>query len=193
MNHSADGRGPRLKQFQDYFKLLARVQLGPGLRAKGDASDLVQQTLLEAHQKLHQFRGSSEAEMAAWLRRILSCNLVDTLRHSGRAKRDIAREQSLNQELDRTCAQLASWLAAVQSSPSQQAVRNEELLRLASALEQLPEPQRSAVEHHHLHGFTLAQTAEQLGRSEAAVAGLLRRGFRRLRQLLSEPASDAKL
>lgn len=191
MDGSAEESGPRLEQFRDYLKLLARVQLGPSPRAKGDSSDLVQQTLLEAHQKLHQFRGSSEAEMAGWLRRILGCSLIDAMRHHGRAKRDIAREQALHEELDRSCTHLASWLAAVQTSPSQHAVRNEELLRLAGALEQLPEAQRRAVELHHLHGCTLVQTAEHLGRTEAAVAGLLRRGFRRLRQLLGEPASDA--
>lgn len=190
MNQAADCDAPQPEQFRHYLKMLARMQLGPEHQAKFDASDLVQQTLLDAHRNLHQFRGSSEAEMAGWLRRLLACNLADALRHLGRAKRDASREQSLHEQLDRSAAHLGSWLAAVQTSPSQHAVRNEELLRLAGAMEQLPEAQRMAVELHHLRGCTLAETAIQLGRSEAAVAGLLRRGFRRLRQLLGESTSE---
>lgn len=190
MSIVADEDRPQLEQFRAFLKLLARTHLGPAQQAKLDSSDLVQQTLLEAHQKLHQFRGSSEAEMAAWLRQLLACNLADALRYLRRAKRDVAREQSLQEELDRSCANLGSWLAAVQTSPSQHASRNEELLRLAWGLEQLPDAQRTAVELHHLHGYTLAEIAETLSRSEAAVAGLLRRGLRNLRQLLGEPESD---
>lgn len=190
-SQTANGGRPQPEQFRHYLKMLARLQLGRSPHAKLDASDLVQQTLLDAHQDLQRFRGSSEAEMAGWLRRLLTCNLADALRHLGRAKRDINREQSLHEQLDCSAFQLGASLAAVQTSPSQHAARNEELLRLAWAMEQLPEAQRMAVELHHLRGRTLAETAIQLGRSEAAVAGLLRRGFRRLRQLLSEPTSGA--
>lgn len=190
MNQTADGDRPRPEQFRHYLKMLARMHSGARRHSRFDSSDLVQQTLLEAHQKLHQFRGESEAEMAAWLRRLLACTLADSLRHMGRAKRDIAREQSLHGELEQSCAQLTSWMAAVQTSPSRHAARNEELLRLAWALERLPEAQRKAIELHHLHGRTLAETAESLNRTEAAVAGLLRRGLRRLRQLLGESASE---
>lgn len=190
MNRTFDRERPRPEQFRHYLKMLARMQLRPEYQAKLDASDLVQQTLLEAYQNLHQFRGSSEAEMAGWLRRLLACNLADALRHQRRAKRDVSRERSLQEQMDHSAAHLGSWLAEVQMSPSQHAVRNEQLLRLAWAMEQLPEPQRAVVELHHLYGCTLAETAIQIGRSEAAVAGLLRRGFRRLRELMSEPNSD---
>jgi RNA polymerase sigma-70 factor (ECF subfamily) len=183
-----DPAGRPLEQFRDYLCLLARAHLDGRLRDKLDASDLVQQTLLEAHAKRHQFRGRCEAERAGWLRQMLANNLADAVRALGRAKRDVQRELSLDAVRD-SSARLEAWLAAEQSSPSQQAARNEELLRLAEALTRLPEPQREAVVLHHLQGWTLGRLAARLGRSEPAVAGLLHRGLKRLRELLRE-ASD---
>jgi RNA polymerase sigma-70 factor (ECF subfamily) len=186
MDPAADAPEPALERFRDYLVLLARAQLDRGLRAKLDPSDVVQQTLLEAYRKRHQFRGHNEGELAAWLRQILVHNLADALRDLGRAKRDAAAERSLEAALADSSARLEAVLAADQSSPSQQAVRHEELLRLSTALAQLPQQQQEAVVLHHLHGCTLAELAQQLGRTEAAVAGLLHRGLKKLRELLHE-------
>src|SRR5207253_1921329 len=116
--------GLAVEGFRDYLLLLARTQLGPQRGGKIDPSDVVQQTLLDAHRQRQQFRGTNAAEMAAWLRRMLACNLADALRALHRGKRDVARERSLEAALDESSARLQSWLAAEQSSPSQQAVRN---------------------------------------------------------------------
>jgi RNA polymerase sigma-70 factor (ECF subfamily) len=189
MSRPNNSQGPAPEQFRHYLALLARTHLGPKQRAKVDPSDIVQQTLLEAHRKQDQFRGSTESEMAAWLRRILSTNVADAFRALGRQKRDVAREVSLENPLDQTHSRLEAWLGAVQTSPSAKASRNEQLVLLATALGQLPDPQREAVEIHHLHGLSLAETAEQLDRTTAAVAGLLRRGLSKLREMLQEPDS----
>ena len=77
-----------------------------------------------------------------------------------------------------------------QTSPSARAVRDEELRRLAEALAGLPEDQRRAVELHHLHGLPVEEVARTLGRSESAAGGLLRRGLKRLRELMREPTGD---
>ena len=69
-----------LERFRDYLKLLARLQLGVNLSRRIDPSDIVQQTLLEAFEKHHQFRGGTSAEQAAWLRKILARNVADVLR-----------------------------------------------------------------------------------------------------------------
>jgi RNA polymerase sigma-70 factor, ECF subfamily len=187
MSHAGDASGWALERFRDYLRLLARLQLGSRLRARLDASDVVQQTLLEAQQGLADFRGDTEAELAGWLRRILARNLADAMRSAGRAKRDVSRERSLDAALDESAARMGSWLQADQSSPSQQAARNEQSVLLAAALARLPEPQAEVVILRHLEGWSLADIAERLGRSQAAVVGLLQRGLKNLRTLLQQP------
>jgi RNA polymerase sigma-70 factor (ECF subfamily) len=177
-----------LERYRSYLLLLARMQLDPRWQAKVDASDIVQQTLLEAHAKEDQWNREG-LDLTAWLRQALAHNLVDAVRALRRAKRDVRRERSLADAVEQSSARLAQWLAADQSSPSRVAVRNEDLLRLAEALTQLPEAQREAVILHHLHGATLSEVAQQLQRTEPAVAGLLHRGLRRLRELMTNPAA----
>ena len=186
MDPQPDAHGPALERFREYLHLLARLHLGEQLRGKLDASDVVQQTLLEAHRKRDQFRGHSEPEMAAWLRQMLAFSIADALRAAGRAKRDAARERSLEAALDQSSACLGAWLAAEQSSPSQQAQRQEQAVHLANALATLPEAQREALVLRHCQGMSLADISKHLGRTPAAVAGLLKRGLSQLRQQLQE-------
>jgi RNA polymerase sigma-70 factor (ECF subfamily) len=178
-----EAKPPRpVDQYREYLRLLARLQLDPRLRGKLDPSDVVQQTLVKAQQNLGQFRGQTDAELAAWLRRILANNLTDAAR---KYLREVPLE-GVEESLHESSARLEAWLAAEQSSPSEQAVRQEQLLRLADALARLPDDQRTAVEFHYLQAGSVAEVAGLMGRSEASVAGLLRRGLKRLRELLHE-------
>jgi RNA polymerase sigma-70 factor (ECF subfamily) len=187
MANDPEAGGPAVESFRAYLMLLARLQLGDRLKGKLDASDVVQQTLLDAVRQRQQFRGQTAAEMAGWLRHMLACNLADAIRALGREKRDVARERSLEAALDQSSGCLESWLAAEQSSPSQQAIRGEQLARLANAIADLPEAQRDALVLHYWQGKSLAGTAAEMGRTPAAVAGLLQRGLKTLRTLLTEP------
>jgi RNA polymerase sigma-70 factor (ECF subfamily) len=184
---SASADGDRdLERFRSYLLLLARVRLDPMVRAKVGASDIVQQTLLAAHRDLDQFRGRTVSEQAAWLRQILAHHLANVLRDLRRDKRDVAREQPLQAALDESASRLEAWLAAEQSSPSQQAERHERAVRLAEALATLPENQREAVVLRHWHNCSLVEIAERLGCTTAAVTGLLHRGLRNLRKQLHD-------
>lgn len=175
-----------LEEFRNYLALLARVQLRPMLRGKVEDSDVVQQTMLEAHRHADQFRGTTSSEQAAWLRQILARQLANLARDHQRERRNVRRECSLEQAVEQSSARLEAWLAAEQSSPSERAERNEQLLALASALAILPEAQREAVEMRYLQNLSLNEIAAQMERTPGAVAGLLHRGLDTLREHLGE-------
>jgi RNA polymerase sigma-70 factor, ECF subfamily len=183
MLHTSEATSRPVETFWDYLHSLARPQLNSRLRGKVDPSDVVQETLIKAHQCQAQYRGSTSGEQACWLRRILANTMIDTAR---KYQREIDRDHNLEQHLEESSAGLEACLAADQSSPSATLDRQERLVRLASALAQLPEEQRTAVELHHLQDAALAEIAEAMARTEASVAGLLRRGLKRLRELLKE-------
>jgi RNA polymerase sigma-70 factor, ECF subfamily len=186
MAQAANASGPQVERFREYLCVLARAHVHSRHPSRIEASDLVQQTLLEACQEQNQFRGQTDAELTAWLKQMLVHNLADALRECERAKRDVRRERSLETAIEDSFARAEDWLAANQPSPGQQAIRIEELLRLADGLAQLPDDQRESVVLHHLQGWSLAQLAEHLQRTESAVAGLLHRGLKKLRELMDE-------
>lgn len=173
------------QRYRAYLRFLARVQLDRRLQSKLDESDVVQQALLQAHQAREQFRGSSSAEEAAWLRQILARTLAHAVRDHGRDKRDVSREVSL-QGLNESSKRLEAWLADDRSTPGEKAERNERMLAVAAAVEGLSEAQRDAVVMHYWQGCSLKEIGEQLDRSPAAVAGLLHRGLARLRETLQK-------
>jgi RNA polymerase sigma-70 factor (ECF subfamily) len=175
------GRSDLLVRARDYLCVLARLGLDPRLRVKADESDVVQQSLLEAHRDWDQFRGTTEAERFAWLRQILARNLSNLLRDYTRARRDVTREWRADPAVEASSARLERWLAADQTTPGAAAVREEESARVALALSELPEPQREAVILRHWHGRPVAEIAAQLGTTPDAVTGLLYRGLKALR------------
>jgi RNA polymerase sigma-70 factor (ECF subfamily) len=178
--------------------LLAQAQVAePGLRDRLDLSGVVQQTVLEAHQQLAQFRGAGSstapAELAGWLRRILANNLADALRTVGRAKRDVSREQSIERDLEKSSMRMGDWLAANQSSPSHKVQREERCLVLAAALAELPQSQKEAVLLRYSQDRPLTEIAQQLGRTPASVVGLLQRGLKALRDRLEAQQTRGEL
>jgi RNA polymerase sigma-70 factor, ECF subfamily len=173
-------------RYRSYLRLLAEAQVGRSGLPGMEASDIVQQTLLDAHKDRDRFRGGSEAERLAWLRSLLACNLADAARAQGRARRDVAHNRSLEQALDESAFGLECWLAADQSSPPERAARNESIVRLADALAGLPEDNRRALVMRHCQGSSLAEISAELGRTPQAIAGLLKRGLAQLRDLLPD-------
>ena len=174
------------EEFRSYLSLLARMQLPQRIQARLSASDIVQLTMLQAVNGADDFRGTTKAEMAAWLRQILARNLAHALRDNQRQKRDVKREQSLEASLNASSMRLGDWLAAEQSTPSQKAAFNEQVFELAQALEQLPDDQRRAIELHYWQGLKLGEVAEVLEKTGPSVAGLLHRGLKTLRKRLAQ-------
>src|SRR6516164_8493805 len=158
--------GQLLELYRAYLVVLARVQIGRRLQGKVDASDVVQEACLGAFRDFPQFRGSTEKEFLAWLRQILASLLANLVRHyQGTQRRDVRLERQLALELDQSSQAMDRGLAAQQSSPSQQAIRREQSVRLAGALGRLPEEWRELLILRHLEGMTFPDVAQRLGRS----------------------------
>ncbi len=177
--------GERLEQYRSYLNFLAAAHLDPMHRRRVDPSDIVQLTLAEAFQKQEQFRGTADAELAGWLRQMLKHNVADAIRRMGRAKRNIRRERPLEADVEDSFLRVDAMIAAEQTSPSGHAVRDEQRIAVANAIARLPEDQRNAVVLYHIQQLKLKELAAHLGKSETAVAGLLYRGQRKLKQLLA--------
>ena len=177
----------QLDRYRAFLHLQVRqLQWAGRFHRRFDSSDLVQETLLKAHAELLAFRGTSERELLCWLQRILANVFADEVRRARAQKRDLALEQSLQAAAAESSARLEAFLGANQSSPSEQAERHELLLRIAAALNELPEDQRDVVTQRDLLGASVREIAVQLSRTEKSVAGLLLRGRRKLRELLGE-------
>jgi RNA polymerase sigma-70 factor (ECF subfamily) len=187
MTHEPEGAGPALDRFRDYLRLLARLQVDPRLQDTVDLSGVIQQTLLEAHRAWEKFRTWSPEQQAGWLRTALAHNQTDELRKLRGARRDVDLERSLDAALEESASRLEALLAVEQASPLQQAIRQEQRLHLAEALEKLAPDQRGAVELRYLQGLSVPEVAEQMGKNKEAVAKLLLRGLKRLRELLPAP------
>jgi RNA polymerase sigma-70 factor (ECF subfamily) len=177
-----------LERCREYLRLFARTQISPRLQAKIDPSDIVQEALLKAYQAIEQYHGQSEAELLGWLRTILVRTLADAVRKLRRHKGDL--ELSLERELEQSSVHLEGWLSSEESSPLQQAQRQDDVFQLADALAKLRNDQRRAIELRYLQGYSIAQVCESLERSQPAVVGLLFRGMKKLRQLLAEPTHE---
>ncbi len=180
MVHSGEAGRLTLECQSNYLLLLAQYHTHPQLRSRLDPADAVQKTLLQAHRGLDRCQAVNESQFRAWLRTILKNVLAEELRQcvrGGARGMDI----SLCQALEESSVRLEKFLAADDSTPSQRLMREEQLVRLASALAALPADQREAVRLHHLDGHSLVEVGRRMNRSKEAVAGLLFRGLKRLR------------
>jgi RNA polymerase sigma-70 factor (ECF subfamily) len=179
-----------IERFRPYLRVLAQTRFQTKFQSKLDASDIVQQTMLNAYQSWEQFRGKSDAELAGWLRQILANLIIRNTRDMGRGKRDVERERSIDAALQESSMQLGKLLADPgQGTPSQVVMKEERAAELAQALMELPDDQREAIMGKYWHGQSSAEIGEQLQRSPEAVAGLLYRGLKKLREVMGQVTS----
>jgi RNA polymerase sigma-70 factor (ECF subfamily) len=188
----AGSLGQLLQRYRNYLELLARIQIGRRLQSKVDATDLVQETFLDAHASFAQFRGATEPELVAWLRQVLAYNLASLVRHyHGAQRRDVDLERQLSQELDQSSQAMNAAFIAPTSSPSQQAARREQAVILADALGRLPAEYREVVILRQLQGLSFPEVAKQMNRSLDSVKKLFVRGLARLRGALGDKHEPA--
>lgn len=185
--------GKLLSSYERYLKLLAQGQLGQALRSKVDASDIVQETFLEAHRSIGRFDGTSGEQFIGWLKAILATRLANTIRHYvGTQARDIRLEECIYQSLDQSSISLGSILADPRSSPSQQVVGKEQSQLVAEAILRLPHDYREVIVMRHLEGMTFPEIASSMNRSVDSVEKLWLRGMAKLKQEFKEEIHDAK-
>jgi RNA polymerase sigma-70 factor (ECF subfamily) len=172
-------------RYHAYLHMLARAQLGRHLRTKCDSSDVVQQTLLEAHRDFPDFQGQHEPELLAWMRRILAHNLFNEARRFTAQQRDTAREVSLEQvraDLDHSSMALGKALAADTPTPSEAACRNESTVLIADALARLPGDYQMVLLLRVFEELSAEEVAQRMGRSAGAVRMLQMRALAALRE-----------
>jgi RNA polymerase sigma-70 factor (ECF subfamily) len=179
--------GQLLGSYRNYLRLLARTEIGRRLQGKLDASDVVQETFLEAHRHFPTFRGDAKVQFATWLRAILASTLANSVRrYLGTQARDLRLERELEADLDHSSCGLGQILVDPQSSPSQHMVRCEQSLLVAEALARLPDDYQAVLVLRHLEGLTFPQVAERMGKTVNSVEKLWLRGLTRLKREFSE-------
>ena len=181
--------GPLFQLYANYLKLLATTQIDRQLQARVSPSDVVQETFFEAQRDFKQFRGGSEAEFLAWLRRILVHNLARSVeRHLLAEKRSMRREiplERINNALDRSSERLESVLFSPGTSPVSDIARREHAVILADEMAELPRHYREVLVLRHLEGMPFSEIAERIGKSAGAARMLWLRAVDQLRQALT--------
>jgi RNA polymerase sigma-70 factor (ECF subfamily) len=165
---------------RSYLGFVARSQVETWLRRKVDASDLVQETMLEAYRDFDCFEGATEQQWLAWLKRILAHNAADFMRrYHGTAKREAGREITFR-DPDDSLARGAPEPAAQQPTPSQEFLQIESELRLTAALAELPEDYQEVIVLRNLQRLPFNEVAERMNRSRPAVQMLWMRAIKKL-------------
>lgn len=179
--------GQLLEQYRGYLLMLAHRNLSEPLRRRVDPTDIVQVTFLEAKRDLDRFRGETPAEFAGWLREMLKNNVATAVtRHVMTQKRSLNREINAGGAAGNDSAG-SPWITQLpgsSTSPSGVAIRAEAAMALVEALHQLPETQAEAIRLRYMEGLPLAEIVERMGKSDTAVAGLLKRGLQKLRTII---------
>lgn len=188
----AEALGELLEHYRAYLTVLAQRYLDQRLKGRLDPADVVQVTFLEAQRDLPAFRGHHIEELLGWLRHILRNNVSSAhQKHIYTQKRSAGREVS-NSPTDSRPA-ITDLAPAETTSPSQRMMRDEAAVYLANCLEDLPDTQREALRLRYVEGCSLKQIAETMDKTEMAVAGLLKRGLKALRNKMISDSSTGGL
>jgi RNA polymerase sigma-70 factor (ECF subfamily) len=178
-----------LEAYRHYLRFVARTCLTSALAGKADASDLVQETLLKAHQNFTSFRGTSEGELVAWLRQILAQNVAQIVRRFRTCSRDVERERSIEDLVARSSQVLAGIAADSGTSPSMAAERRDTGVVLAAALAELSVDQREIIFLRHVEELSWSEIAVRMSRTQDAARMLWARALKKLRPLIEDKLS----
>ncbi len=183
-------RDQLFEKCRSYVGLMARAQVESWMRAKIDASDLVQQTMMEAHRGFDEFRGRTEREWLAWLCMILRHNAADFVRrYRGTEKRQARREFSLQMPRGGGSECFFFDPSDDGESPSQALLRREREIEVADAVAQLADDYQEVIVLRNVERLPFDEVARRMGRSRPAVQMLWLRALCKLEEILKKQAS----
>ncbi len=183
-----------LDRHRDSLRRVVGLRMDPVLRRRLDASDIVQEVLIEAHRRLSDYLTAGNMPFQLWLRHLARDRLIDAhRRHRGAARRSIDREQAIAAPRydDQSAFDLAALVADRELTPAAAATHHELERRFQAAIETLDDTDREVVLMRHFEQLSNQETAQALGLSQAAAGMRYLRAMRRLRTLLAEPPSQA--
>ncbi|MBS0206898.1 MAG: sigma-70 family RNA polymerase sigma factor [Planctomycetes bacterium] len=181
-----------LERHRTALRKLVQLRLDRKIAQRVDASDVVQDVLFEANQRLQEYMANPAMPFHLWLRHLAKDRMIDMhRRHRGAQRRSLDRERSLAapQFGDKSSFDLASQLAASELTPAAASIRKELEQRFLTAMEQLDEDDRDILLMRHFEQLGNSETAEALGLSAAAAGMRHLRALRKLRAILGERPS----
>ncbi len=188
-------RNQLLERHREALRRMIGLRMDPALQRRVDASDIVQEVLVDAHRRLAEYLQAAGMPFHLWLRHLARDRLIDAhRRHRAAARRSVDREQSLTKPdiEDQSAVDLASLVCDHELTPAAAATHRELEVRFQAAIETLDEVDREVVLMRHFEQLSNQETAQALNLSEPAAGMRYLRAMRRLRSILQEPPSQAR-
>ena len=181
-----------LGEFREPLRRMIGLRLDPAVARRVDASDIVQDVLIEANQRLTDYLQSPDMPFHLWLRHLAQDRIIDThRRHRQAQRRSIDKEQPIQRPAwaDQSSVQLVAQFVDGEQTPASAAIHQELQRRLNDALAQLSEDDRDVILMRHHEQLSNQDVAAALGLTEAAASMRYLRALRKLRAVLV-PESD---
>jgi RNA polymerase sigma-70 factor (ECF subfamily) len=186
----AAATGALLERHRAAVRRLVALRMDRAVQGRVDASDIVQDALVEANRRMAEYLRDPRMPFHLWLRKIATDRLIDAhRRHHGAARRSVDRERAISESMysDRSAMDLAVQLRDHRElTPAAVVLRQELARRLRDAIERLEPVDREMIEARHVEGLTNHEVAQALGMSEPAAGMRYLRAVRRLRAMLDE-------
>jgi RNA polymerase sigma-70 factor (ECF subfamily) len=184
-----------LGEFREPLRRVIGLRLDPAVARRVDASDIVQDVLIEANQRLAEYLKSPDMPFHLWLRHLAQDRIIDThRRHRLAQRRSVDREQPIARPAwaDESSASLVAHLVDTERTPTSEAIRHELQRRLSDAIDQLSDDDREIVLMRHHEALSNQEVAAALGLTEAAASMRYLRALRRLRVVLVPDGGEEK-
>ncbi len=184
---SIEARDQLLARFREPVRRMIDLRIDPAIVQRVDASDVVQEVLLEASKRLQEYLQKPIMPFPLWLRHLAKDHLIDAhRRHHQAQKRGVNREQPLHRPgwADQSSLDLAGQLLDPELTPASAAIQQELQRKLQGALAELNEEDREIILMRHYEQVPNQEIAESLGLTEAAASMRYLRAVRKLKAIL---------